>query len=169
MTTLLEELTELEERKEYSIVLNGIGSFQFVTSKNLKLANIKDTQTTLLNFNLTHKKERGKYCVLEFVGKTHLEQKEIVQFLLDLIGYKKKMFQPELLTVAISKNKGEKPIVIATNMRQMDNGEIISGDLKEHSKAGTIAVLGDYYFRTYDNYQATLQNLVDIWVNESVK
>lgn len=166
MTTLLEELTGLNEKKSYSIVLNGIGSFQFVTLKNVKLANIKDTQTTLLDFNLIHKKERGKYCVLEFVGKTHLEQQEIVQFLLDLIGYKKKMFQPELLTVAITKKKGEKPILIVANMKQDDNGEIISEDLKKTSKAESVAILGDYYFRTYDNFQSTLQNLVDIWVNE---
>lgn len=166
MTTLLEELTRLNEKKSYSIVLNGIGSFQFVTTTNLKLANIKEFHKGLLDFKLMNKKNRGKYSVLEFGGKTQLESKELVQFLLDIIGYEKKNFLPELLTVAITKKKGEKPILIASNMIQDANGEIISEDLKRGSKAESVAILGDYFFRTYDNFQETLQNLVDIWVNE---
>ena len=166
MPTLLEELTRLNEKKRYSIVLNGIGSFQFVTTSSLKLANIKESHKDLLDFKLMHKKNRGKYCVLEFVGKTLLESNELVQFLLDLIGYKKKSFQPELLTVVITKKKGDKPLLLASTMRQDANGEIISEDLKRASKSELVAVLGDYYFRTYDHFQETLQNLVDIWVND---
>lgn len=166
MTTLLEELTRLNEKKSYSIVLNGIGSFQFVTTSNLKLANIKESHKDLLDFRLMNKKNRGKYGVLEFGGKTALESNELVQFLLDIIGYKKKDFEPELLTVAVTKKKGEKPILIAATMRQDANGEIISENLKKTTKAESVAVLGDYYFRTYDHFQETLQNLVDIWVND---
>ncbi|MGG5373393.1 hypothetical protein [Enterococcus sp. AZ196] len=166
MTTLLEELTGLNRKKSYSIVLNGIGSFQFVTTTNLKLSNIKESHKGLLDFKLMNKKNRGKYSVLEFGGKTQLESKELVRFLLDIIGYKKKNFQPELLTVAITKKKGEKPILIVSNMMQDANGEIIIEDLKKGSKAESVAILGDYFFRTYDSFQATLQKLVDIWVNE---
>lgn len=166
MTKLLEELIGLNEKKSYSIVLNGIGSFQFVTAGKLKLANVKESHKDLLDFTLMNKKNRGKYCVLEFGGKTALESKELVQFLLDIVGYKKKSFQPELLTVAITKKKGEKPLLIAANMRQGDHGEIVSEDLKNSSKTESVAILGDYFFRTYDNFQETLQSLVDIWVNE---
>lgn len=166
MTTLLEELTGLNEKKSYSIVLNGIGSFQFVTTSNLKLANIKELHKDLLDFKLINKKNRGNYGVLEFGGKTPLESKELVQFLLDIIGYKKKRFQPELLTVAITKKKGEKPILVASNMRQNSHGEIMSEAFTNVSKVESVAILGDYYFKTYDNLQETLQNLVDIWVNE---
>lgn len=166
MTTLLEELSVLDKKKKYSIVLNGTGSFQFVTAKTLKLANIQETHKDLLDFKLLNKKMRGSYCVLEFGGKTRVARKELVQFLLDIIGFKKRMFHPELLTVAVTKKEKEKPIVIAASMRQNKNGEIIRDDLKSSTTQESLAILGDYYFKTYDEYQTTMQCLADIWVNE---
>lgn len=166
MTTLLEELTVLDEKRKYSIVLNGTGSFQFVTAKTLKLANIQEAHRDLLDFSLLNKKVRGSYCVLEFGGKTRLAQNELVQFLLDITGFKKKMFHSELLTVAITKREKEKPILIAASMRQNEDGEISRDDLKSTSKQESVVILGDYYFKTYDEFQTTLQGLVDIWVNE---
>lgn len=89
MSSLLDELLNLESSKNYSIVLNGIGSFIFIDKKGLKLKKVESECEHLLDFKLKHKKELGEYSVLEFSGETSLSQKEIVQFLLNLIGYKK--------------------------------------------------------------------------------
>lgn len=52
MSSLLEELTNLEYQKEYSVVLNGIGSFIFVTKAKVKFENIKEEYQHLLGFQL---------------------------------------------------------------------------------------------------------------------
>lgn len=159
MSSLLEELTNLEYQKEYSVVLNGI-------SIAPKFENIKEEYQQLLDFKLTQKKElNNKYFVLEFKGKTNLEQKEIVQFLIDLISYKTKKFRPLFLTVGLRKEIHQPSILIVVEMKKSESGELRYTEPKSLKTLGNVALIGDYFFQNYEDYQRTLQELVDIWIN----
>ena len=45
-------------------------------------------------------------------------------------------------------------------------GEIRQIDFKGLEKVVKVALIGDYFFQNYVDYQKTLQELVDIWINE---
>ena len=57
MSTLLDELNNLDPQKQYSISINKVGSFIFVNKKDLKLENIDEKYQHLLMFKLEKKKE----------------------------------------------------------------------------------------------------------------
>lgn len=166
MSNLLDELLNLESSKNYSIVLNGIGSFIFIDKKGLKLKKVESECEHLLDFKLKHKKELGEYSVLEFSGETSLSQKEIVQFLLNLIGYKKNKFEAKCVTIGIQKKKKSPATLFALEMKKSNNGEIKRAGLNNAEVWGNVAILGDYFFKNYVEYQNTLQDLVDIWIND---
>lgn len=167
MGNLLQELSKLESQKKYSIVLNGIGCFLFFTKDKLNIENIKDEYEHLFYFKMTKKKEiDDKYFVLEFAGITKLNQKHIVQFLLDLMLYKTEEFKPQFLTVGIRKEIHHPSSLIVVEKKKYSNGEIRQIDFKGLEKGVKVALIGDYFFQNYVDYQKTLQELVDIWINE---
>lgn len=167
MGNLIEELSKLESQKKYSIVLNGVGCFIFLTKEQLNIENIKEEYEHLFYFKIIKKKKvDDKYFVLEFSGITKLKQKDIVQFLLDLMSYKSEGFQPQFLTVGIRKEIHHPGSLIAVKKKKYANGEIGQTSFKNLKKGVEVAIIGDYFFQSYTDYQTTLQGLVDIWINE---
>lgn len=165
MSNLLEELSNLEDKKNYSIVLNGIGCFIFLIKEKLKDNNIKKYEH-LFDFKLTRRKEiDNKYFILEFEGKTQLEQKEIVHFLLELTSYKTETFKPQLLTIGIRKEKYQPCSLIVVEKKRAVSGEVRQAIFKNFNEGVEIAIIGDYFFQSYEDYQKTLQRLVGIWIN----
>ena len=72
---------------------------------------------------MTKKKEiDDKYFVLEFAGITKLNQKNIVQFLLDLMLYKTEEFKPQFLTVGIRKEIHHPSSLIVVEKKKSSNG-----------------------------------------------
>lgn len=51
-------------------------------------------------------------------------------------------------------------------MKKSNNGEIKRAGLNNAEVWGNVAILGDYFFKNYVEYQNTLQDLVDIWIND---
>lgn len=167
MGNLLQELSKLESQKKYSIVLNGIGCFLFLTKEKLNIDNIKDEYEHLFYFKMTKKKEiDDKYFILEFSGITKLKKQNIVQFLLDLMLYKTEEFKPQFLTLGIRKEIHHPSSLIAVEKKKSSNGEIRQTNFKNLKKGVEVAFIGDYFFQNYTDYQKTLQELVDIWINE---
>lgn len=167
MGNLLQELSKLESQKKYSIVLNGIGCFLFLTKEKLNIENIKEEYEHFFYFKMTKQKEiDDKYFVLEFSGITKLKQKNIVQFLLDLMLYKTEEFKPQFLTLGIRKEIHHPSSLIAVEKKKSSNGEIRQTNFKNLKNGVEVAFIGDYFFQNYVDYQKTLQELVDIWIND---
>jgi len=166
MSTLLDELNNLEPQKQYSISINKVGSFIFVNKKDLKLENIDEKYQHLLQFNLVQKKEiSDKTNVLIVKGKTALSVTELVQFQLDLIDYEKSSFEPICVTVAIEKIRKTPATLIAKERKQSKNGGLKPVKFEANSIGKNTAVIGDYFFSTYESYRETLQEIADIWIN----
>ncbi|MCL9640836.1 hypothetical protein [Lactococcus lactis] len=166
MITLLDELNNLDPQKQYSISINKVGSFIFVNKKDLKLENIDEKYQHLLKFNLVKKKEiSDKTNVLIVKGNTALSVIELVQFQLDLIDYEKSNFEPICVTVAIEKSRKAPATLIAKERKQLKNGGLKPVKFEANSAGKNTAVIGDYFFSTYESYRETLQEIADIWIN----
>ena len=104
--------------------------------------------------------------MLEFAGITELKQKDIVQFLLDLMAYKTEEFKPRFMTIGMRKEIHQPGSLIAVEMKKSANGEVSQPNFKDLKKGIGIAIIGNYFFQNYEDYQKTLQELGDIWIND---
>ncbi|MGX2947092.1 hypothetical protein [Enterococcus alishanensis] len=108
-----------------------------------------------------------KSKVLRFVGNTHLTDKELLDFLLQIVSYRpEKEFIPKLVTIALYKSSKNDPILWEVDMEQSADGSIQRPNFLALTKNGHYSVIGDYYFTDYYIYQERLTELARIWIDD---
>ena len=82
-----------------------------------------------------------------------------------MIDYEKSSFEPICVTVAIEKIRKTPATLIAKEIKQSKNGGLKPVKFEANSISKNTAVIGDYFFSTYESYRETLQEIADIWIN----
>lgn len=170
---LLEYISQIISKEDnkinYSISINGISTFINFHKNNIKLGEVAEKYSTLLDSTLVQEKTAfdndGKIysIVAHFSIKTDINDKNILEFLMKLIDYKANSFNSRLCKAYLAKYKDEKLSFVIHDVKSI-NHKVYNLDLF-NSESKNFALLGEYYFTNYWDFQKEMTRLAHIWID----